>query len=108
MLGAGNSVGLLFFLVGIITLVSSFINFKTSEFGLTNKRIIAKEGFIKRKSVEILLTKVEAIKVSQGILGRIFGYGTIIIIGTGGSKDPLHKIANPLEFRKKLQEEISS
>jgi len=91
----------------ILTGVVSFINFKTSEFGITNKRVIVKVGFIRRNSIEVLLNKVEGIQVSQGILGRILGFGSITISGTGGTKDPFHKIDAPLEFRKRAQEQIA-
>jgi len=53
-----------------------------------------------------LLNKVEGIQVNQGILGRILGFGSITVSGTGGTKDPFHKIDAPLEFRKKVQEQI--
>jgi len=94
--------------IAILTGIASFINYSTSEFGITNKRVLAKVGFIRRNSLEVLLTKVEGIQVNQGILGRILGYGSVIVSGTGGAKDPFHKIAAPLEFRRKAQEQIAS
>lgn len=100
--------GSFFFLIAIIWAVSAFISFKTSEFGITNKRVLIKVGFIRRNSLETLLTKVEGIQVDQGILGRIFNYGTIMVKGTGGTSNPFHKIEAPLEFRKKVQEQIAS
>ena len=96
-----------FLLVSIIMAISSFINYKTSEFAITNKRVIVKVGFIRRDSLEVLLSKVEGIQVSQGILARILGFGSITVSGTGGTKDPFHKISSPLEFRKKAQEQIA-
>ena len=66
-----------------------------------------KTGFIRRNSLETLLTKVEGIQVNQGMLGRILNYGTIIVKGTGGTSNPFHKIDAPLEFRKKVQEQIA-
>jgi uncharacterized membrane protein YdbT with pleckstrin-like domain len=108
--GSGDTAGVggLFVIIAIVTGIASLIDFKTSEFGITNKRVIAKVGFIRRKSIEVLLNKVEGIQVSQGILGRILGFGSITISGTGGTKDPFHKIEAPLEFRKKAQEQISA
>ena len=106
--GETASVGGLFILISIITGIVSLINFKTSEFGITNKRVIVKVGFIRRNSIEVLLNKVEGIQVSQGILGRILGFGSITVGGTGGTKDPFHKISAPLKFRKKAQEQIST
>ncbi|MEH0020997.1 MAG: PH domain-containing protein [Desulfobacter sp.] len=101
-------IGTLFILIAILTGIPALINFITSEFGITNKRVIVKVGFIRRNSVEVLLNKVEGIQVIQGILGRILGFGSIIVSGTGGTKDPFHKIDAPLEFRKKIQEQIST
>jgi len=101
-----GTVGGIFIVLAILTGLRSVITYSTSEFGVTNKRILIKVGFIRRNSLEILLTKVEGIQVNQGILGRILDYGTIVVTGTGGSKQPFHKISAPLEFRKKSQEQI--
>ena len=101
------AVGALLIIIAIATGITSFTNHKTSEFGITNKRVIVKVGFIRRTSMEVLLNKVEGIQVSQSILGRILGFGSITISGTGGTQDPFHKIDAPLEFRKKAQEQIA-
>ncbi|MCH7947447.1 MAG: PH domain-containing protein [candidate division Zixibacteria bacterium] len=103
-----DSFGGLLILIAFGTGMASLINYTTSEFGVTNKRVIVKVGFIRRNSLEVLLNKVEGIQVNQGILGRILGYGSITVTGTGGTKDPFHKIAAPLEFRKKVQEQIAA
>jgi len=95
-------------LIAIITGIRAFINYKTSEFGVTSKRVIVKVGFIRRNSLEVLLNKVEGIQVNQGVLGRILGFGSITISGTGGTRDPFHKIDAPFEFRKKVQEQIEA
>jgi len=105
--GDAATAGGLFILIAMGTGIISFINFKTSEFGVTNKRVIVKIGFIRRNSLEVLLSKIEGIQVNQGILGRIFGFGSIMVSGTGGTKDPFHKIDAPLEFRRKVQEQIA-
>jgi uncharacterized membrane protein YdbT with pleckstrin-like domain len=97
----GLGIGLLVF-AGLMAL-SRIIVSKTSEFAVTNKRVIIKIGVIKRNTLELLLNKVESIKVDQGIAGRILGYGTIVVIGTGGTNEPFMGIAHPLEFRKRVQ-----
>ncbi len=99
--------GPIFVLIAIIDGIGSVITYKTSEFGITNKRVLAKVGFIRTNSLEILLTKVEGIQVNQGIIGRILGYGSVGISGTGGSKNPFHKISSPLEFRRRAQEQVA-
>lgn len=102
-----NLLGLFFVVVSALPgLLSAAVNLATSEFGLTNKRVLMKTGFIARHSLETLLTKVESISVHQGLLGRLLGYGTIIIGGTGGSKEAFYAIRDPLEFRRQVQEQI--
>jgi uncharacterized membrane protein YdbT with pleckstrin-like domain len=100
------SIAAFFFLIAAIMGVSAIINQASSEFGLTNKRVIMKTGFIRRNSIEVLLSKTEVIQVNQGILGRMLGYGSLIISGTGGMKDPFHKIKSPLEFRTNVLSQI--
>ncbi|WP_366183897.1 PH domain-containing protein [Flavobacterium ovatum] len=89
----------------IITLgLAPIIDKYTDEFAITNKRVIIKTGLISRKTFEMNHSKIESVNVDQGILGRIFGYGTIRIVGSGGTKEVFPKINSPLEFRKKFQE----
>ncbi len=76
----------------------------TSEFAVTSRRVIIKVGLISRRTVELKLEKIESIGVEQSILGRIFGYGTIVVNGTGGTHEPFRGIARPLEFRKAVNE----
>ena len=89
------------------SLFSALIRRRTSEFAVTNKRVLIKTGWIRRKSLELLNTKVEGISVDQGILGRMFNFGTIIISGVGTTKQPFKNIENPLEFRKQVHNQIA-
>src|SRR3990167_7818021 len=91
--------GAMLFIVGAYWLFCAFIYYKTSEYGVTNKRVVIKVGWIERKSLELLLDKVEGVLVDQTIFGRIFDYGTITIIGTGGTNDRFPYIPDPLLFR---------
>ncbi|OOS01001.1 hypothetical protein B0186_05050 [Canicola haemoglobinophilus] len=88
--------------IGLLFLIISFINVKTTELALTNKRIIAKFGFIRRSTVELRLEKIESIGVHQGVLGRMLGFGSVIVRGTGGTGAPIPFISNPLEFRNRV------
>lgn len=95
------------FIGAVIFELGAFSTFFTTEFALTNKRIIAKTGLVRRRSVDLLLTKVESIGVRQSILGRILNYGMIIVTGTGGTKEPFGNISDPLELRKRVTIQIS-
>jgi len=92
----------------LVTGLIAVIERRSSEFAVTNKRVLIKTGLIRRHSLETLLSKIESIGVAQSILGRILGFGTIVISGTGGSKEPFHKIADPMMFRRRVQEQIAA
>lgn len=93
-------------LKGILTLfIAPLIAYLTSEFAITNKRLIIKTGFISRNTFEMNLSKIESINVNQNIIARIFGYGTIVIMGTGSTREPFASIRDPLTFRKKFLEQ---
>jgi uncharacterized membrane protein YdbT with pleckstrin-like domain len=76
----------------------------TSEYAITNKRVIIKVGLIRRRTIEMNISKIESINVDQTILGRILGYGDIAIVGTGGTKETFDTVSSPIQFRKKFQE----
>ncbi len=86
--------------------IATAVSLISSEFGVTNKRILIKVGFININSIDTLLSKVESIQVHQSLLGRLLGYGTLIICGTGGTRDRFSSIDNPLYFRRLVQEQI--
>ena len=91
------AIGLAFFLV-------AFIRYKTTELAITNKRVIAKFGFISRTTIEINIQKIESIQVHQGILGRIFNFGSLVVSGAGNPQAPIPGISNPLNFRRVFME----
>ena len=90
-------------MIGLFALLFPLIDSATSEFGVTNKRVIIKVGFLRRKTLELLLRHVEAISVDQSVMGRLLNYGAVTLTGTGGVKEVFHNISKPLEFRRKIQ-----
>src|SRR5262245_51100037 len=86
--------------VGLVLLVMAYVKYKTTELAITSKRVIAKFGFISRRTVEININKVESVQVDQGILGRIFNYGTLVISGAGDPQAPIPGISEPMAFRR--------
>lgn len=97
----------LFVLVAtLIFFLRALVTYKTSEYGITDKRVIMKIGLIQRFSLEIFLDKIEAVGVEQTIVGRILDYGSIVIVGTGGTRDLFANVPAPLAFRKQVQQQI--
>ena len=102
-LGLLRVLGLVLLLYAAVIGIGRAILYVSSEFAITNKRVLIKVGFIHRHTLEMLLGKVETVRVDQGLLARLLGYGTIVVTGTGGTNEPFKSIANPLEFRKQVQ-----
>jgi len=94
--------GPIFLLGSIKQLVGSFIYILTTEMVLTSNRIIYKTGLIQRDTIEIPRNQIESINLKQTILGRIFKFGDIDVIGTGGTNQYLKSIANVISFRKSI------
>lgn len=78
----------------------------SSEFAITNRRIVIKTGFIRLHTLELNEHQVESVSVDQGLLGRMLGYGTVIIAGNGGTREAFHHIAQPLAFRRAYQHQL--
>lgn len=97
-----------FFGLGLIFWIMALIRYKTTELAFTNKRVIAKFGFISRQTVELNINKVESIQVNQGIFGRIFNYGTLVISGAGNPQAPIPGISDPMSFRRAFMESQDS
>jgi len=102
------AVPLTFLALAFVASVPALIRRTSTEFAVTNRRVVVKVGFLRRHSTEILLRQVEGITVDQGILGRIFGYGTIVVEGTGSDRTPYKGIAAPMAFRLAVQEQIDA
>jgi acyl-coenzyme A synthetase/AMP-(fatty) acid ligase len=100
----GGGVALL--VCGVVAILIGMVRQNATEMAVTNRRVVIKTGLASRKTIEMLLNKVESIEVNETAFGRMLGYGTIVVIGTGGTPEPFHKLAHPLEFRSQVQQQI--
>lgn len=87
----------------MIAFGAAWLRRQSSEFAVTNKRVIVKIGVFQTRSVELLLSKVEGIGVNQGLAGKVFGFGEIVITGSGGTKEQFSGIQSPFKFRQAVQ-----
>jgi len=101
----GNVATALWILAALIALlalssgVSAFLRRLTTELAITDHRVIFKSGLFSRHTIEMNRSKVESVDVDQTIIGRLFGYGTVVVRGTGGSLEPIRNISDPITFR---------
>ena len=89
--------------VAAVVGLQRYIHYASSEFAVTDRRVIIKVGVLRRRTLEMQLAKIEAVAVNQGIMGRIFGYGDIAVTGTGGTNERFAGIGDPLGFRRAVQ-----
>jgi len=90
--------------LGLLFWISAAITYYTTELAITDKRVVAKFGLIRRDTVEMNISKIESIQVEQGVIGRIFNFGSIVVAGAGDPKAPIPGISTPLMFRKRFFE----
>jgi uncharacterized membrane protein YdbT with pleckstrin-like domain len=90
------------FLIGAVLLIEHWWRRFNTEVAVTDRRIIYKIGFIKRRTVEMHMDKVESVDVDQTILGRMLNYGDITIRGTGETMETLRTIDHPLDLRNHI------
>lgn len=101
----GVQYGLILTAAGAATLLSAWLRQANSEFAVTTSRVILKTGFASRRTIEMKLARVESVQVDQDLFGRLLNYGTILVIGTGGTREPFTLIDNPQGFRRAVQVE---
>jgi len=88
---------------GIIIFFSMMIHKGTTEIGITSHRLVKKTGFIALKTAEVALPNIEGVRVTQGIWGRVFGYGRIRVEGTGDDHIDIPDIDDPVGFRRAIE-----
>ena len=91
--------------VGIVLLIllGAIVKRQSSDFAVTHKRVLMKVGVFSTRSTELFLNKIEAIAVHQSLMGRMLGYGDIVVTGSGGTHEEFHDIQSPLSFRRAVQ-----
>jgi len=83
--------------------VPAWLDYRCSEFAVTERRLIVKRGWLTTRTNEALLTKLGTIGVEQGLLGRALGFGCVYVKGPGGAQEVLESIADPILFSRAIQ-----
>ena len=107
-LGTAGPLGFVFLALGALALAVGFIKRSSTELAVTNRRVIAKFGLVRRSTVELNLAKIESIRVEQSVPGRLLGYGSIFVTGTGSTIEPISYISDPIKFRQAVQSATDS
>src|ERR1700735_5644425 len=101
--------------IGAVLLVMALIIFayglakrNATEMAVTNRRVLIKTGMASRRTLDMVLGKVESIAVQETFLGRMLGYGSVVVRGTGGTPESFVMIAHPQQFRQSVQQQIGA
>jgi uncharacterized membrane protein YdbT with pleckstrin-like domain len=105
---AGILEGAIFLIVGGALIARGIIRRITTEVMVSNKRVRIQTGMFSRKSIEVLLSRVESIGMAKTFAGRILGYGTVVVKGIGGTSERFEKIAHPEELQRHVENQLSS
>jgi len=98
----GEALAVFCLILAIAAGAPALIRRLSTELAVTDRRVIYKSGVLARHTLEMNRSKVESVDVDQSVLGRLFGFGTIIVRGTGGSLEPIRMISDPLTFRSHI------
>jgi uncharacterized membrane protein YdbT with pleckstrin-like domain len=105
---AGPTLGTFFFVVALVDGIARAVLRNNTSYMLTSRRLAMSTGVFKKRSLEIALPKVESLAVSQPLLGRMLGYGTIVVGGTGGTKEAFPLVPDPQAFRSQVNDRVAT
>jgi PH (Pleckstrin Homology) domain-containing protein len=94
------------FVIVPFLLLGTWFSYSRSEVTLTDRRLVFRTGFLSRRSGELPLENVESIYISESLLGRLCGYGTVMVTTVGGARLPLAFIGSPQSFHSTLQKAV--
>jgi uncharacterized membrane protein YdbT with pleckstrin-like domain len=92
------SLGLTLFLA-----LYEYLRLRFMEQGVTNKRVILKTGIVSRRTEEMKLSSIETVEIDQGIVGRMFGFGTVKVTGRGISDVVFGRIDDPMAVKRRIE-----
>jgi uncharacterized membrane protein YdbT with pleckstrin-like domain len=90
-------------IVGLFIFVRAAIVMKTTDFAVTNRRVILKRGWLNRRTQELAVESVEGVSLDQSIGQRLFGYGRVVVTGTGDAVIVFPPMADPVGFRRAIE-----
>jgi uncharacterized membrane protein YdbT with pleckstrin-like domain len=100
--------GAILVVIALANLAWGMAKRNATEMAVTNRRVLIKTGMGSRRTLDLMLSRVESIGVEETMWGRMVGYGSVIVRGTGGTPEPFVKISNPQEFRRQVQQQIGA
>jgi len=95
------------FMAGLIV-AGALIKRSATTMTVTNRKVVVTTGVGSRHSIEIMFSRIESILVTQSLAGRLFNYGTVVVRGVGGTPEPFEAVADPLELRLQIEQQMDA
>lgn len=89
--------------VGVFIFLAAAIHMWTTDFAVTNRRVVLKRGWLNRRTQELAVESVEGVSLRQSLIARLFGYGRVIVTGTGEGTIVFPPMAHPVAFRRAIE-----
>lgn len=99
-----KEVGLGLTVFALIWIFMTWVTYYFSSLTIKTNQVILRTGVVVRQTIDIPLSKIEAIDIRQSIMGSIFRYGMVCITGTGGTRRTIHYLHNPLACRRHIEQ----
>lgn len=99
-----HQVSLLLMIIGMIWTALMWLTYQFSSLTIKQKQVILRTGILVRKTIDIPLSKIESIDITQSIIGSLFKYGALVVTGTGGTQQSIGYIARPLTCRRHIEQ----
>lgn len=103
---AAEIAGIVLIVIAVVALIWGLTKRSATEMAVTNKRVLIKTGLGNRRTLDLMLSRVESIGVEETFWGRMLGYGSVTLRGTGGTPESFVMISHPQEFRRSVQAQI--
>jgi uncharacterized membrane protein YdbT with pleckstrin-like domain len=100
--------GILLIVAAIAIFAFGLAKRNATEMAVTNRRVLIKTGMGSRRTLDLMLSRVESIGVEESFWGRMLGFGSVVVRGTGGTPESFMMISHPQEFRRNVQEQIGA
>ncbi|MCH9717750.1 MAG: PH domain-containing protein, partial [Gammaproteobacteria bacterium] len=99
-----HEVSVLFMLIGLIWSVLTWLTYQFSSLTIKKKQIVLRTGILVRQTIDVPLSKIESIDIKQSIIGSLLKYGSLVITGTGGTRQSMGYVARPLTCRRHIEQ----
>lgn len=94
--------GAIFALAAALFWVAALLAFRSAALLITDRRVRLSSGTIYRVSIDLPLSEIDRISVRQDVMGRLLGYGTLVVESTNGTRASCPNLTQPAEFERQL------